>query len=271
MKKIVYTTDYSENSIPALKYAFSLSEKLQASLFVIYVYEFVSDSFGGKTKEKHNKILTDFCKVHYGGDIEKLDVSFEAIADDSVINGILKKANSLHADLIISGTKSEMGLKELLIENKAKELISKALCPVLIVPKNANLYRMDTIVYASDFEEEDVCAIDNLVSMAKPLNAKIQIVHISALKDGTEIKKRDWFMNLLNEKVKYNNIDIEIIYGENIFESLKTYLEDKNADMVTMLERNSKGIINMLFHVDLVKKMETLGNIPLMSFNENRL
>jgi hypothetical protein len=41
--------------------------------------------------------------------------------------------------------------------------------------------------------------------------------------------------------------------------------------MIAMLERNSKGLMKMLFHLDLVKKMETLGNIPLMSFNENRL
>ena len=62
-----------------------------------------------------------------------------------------------------------------------------------------------------------------------------------------------------------------MIYSQNTFDSLKAYFEEENADMVTMLERNSKGILNMLFHIDLVKKMETLGEIPLMSFNENRL
>ena len=77
--------------------------------------------------------------------------------------------------------------------------------------------------------------------------------------------------NLRNQKVTYDKIDTEIIYSEDVFEALKSYLNEKNADMVSMLERSSKGIMKMLFHTDLVKKMETLGNVPLMSFNEDQL
>ena len=271
MKRILHATDYSENAIPALKYAFNLSKKLNASLFVIHVFDSLPLGLDGEKDNKHLSILTEFCEKHYDGDIEELDISFDAIEDKSIVHAILKKSYSLHADLIISGTKSEKVIKELVLANKAKQLIEKAPCPVLTVPKEQKEHKIDKIVYASDFEENDISAIYDLVSIAKPYGATIKIIHISAKEDDKGVKKIDWFTTLLNDKIKYNNIDIEIIYSKNIFDSLKTYLEKENADMVTMLERNSKGIMNKLFHIDLVKKMETLGDIPLMSFNQNRL
>ncbi|KGL62101.1 universal stress protein [Polaribacter sp. Hel1_85] len=281
MKRILHATDYSENAVPALKYAFNLSEKLNASLFVVHVFDYPTifskelkepyENLEEKSYKTHHDMLVDFCTKHYEGDIDEVDLSFDAIEDKSIVNGIMKKANNLNADLIITGTKSEKVLKELLLGNTAKKLIEKAPCPVLTVPKVQNVKNLDTIVYASDFEKYDISAIYNLVSIAKPFNATIKIVHISLKEDDEEIRKMEWFTELLNEKIEYDNIDVEIIFSDNIFDALSSYLEDKNADMVAMLERNSKGIMNMLFHIDLVKKMETLGNVPLMSFNENRL
>jgi len=271
MKRILHATDYSKNAIPALRYAYNLCEKLDASLFVIHVFDSLPLGLDGEKDNKHLSMLTEFCEKHYDGNIEELDISFDAIEDKSIVHAILKKSYSLHADLIISGTKSEKVIKELLLANKVKKLIEKAPCPVLTVPKEQNEHKIDTIVYASDFEENDISAIYDLVSIAKPYDATIKIVHISSKEDDEGVKKIEWFTTLLNDKVKYNKIDVEIIYSQHIFDSLKAYLEKEDADMVTMLERNSKGIMNKLFHIDLVKKMETLGDIPLMSFNENKL
>ena len=281
MKRILYATDYSENAIPALKYAFNLSEKLNASLFVIHVFDYPTvfskelaepyQNLEEKSYKTHYQKLVDFCTKNYEGDIDKLDLSFDAIEDKSIVKGIIKKANNLSADLIITGTKSEKVLKELLLGNTAKQLIEKAPCHILTIPKEQNSLEIDTIVYASDFEENDISAIYDLVKIAKPFNATMKIVHISLKEDDVYRNKMVWFRKLLNEKVTYDKIDTEIIYSEDVFEALKSYLNEKNADMVSMLERSSKGIMKMLFHTDLVKKMETLGNVPLMSFNEDQL
>ena len=48
MKRILYATDYSENAIPALKYAFNLSEKLSKDLncnVIVTIAQSVSDSY----------------------------------------------------------------------------------------------------------------------------------------------------------------------------------------------------------------------------------
>ncbi len=281
MKKILHATDYSENAIPALKYALNLSEKLNASLFVIHVFD-IPKIFNKELKSPYNKAndkayitqqnkLINFCKYHYEGNLDELDVSFEAVENKSIINGIIKKAKKLNADLIITGTESEKEFKELILGNIAKQLIEKAPCPVLTIPKDQCVSNIKTIVYASDFEENDICAIYNLVNVAKPFNATIKVVHVSKKENYKELQKKNWFDKLVKEKIKYDKIETEIIFSENVFGSLKAYFADENADLLTMLERDSKGIIKMIFHSDLVKKMDSFGHVPLMSFNDKIL
>jgi hypothetical protein len=105
----------------------------------------------------------------------------------------------------------------------------------------------------------------------KPYNPSIKIVHISPKEDYKGDEQMKWFLDLLKEKVLYDKIDSEVLFSEAVFDSLKTYLTDKNADMVVMLERNSKGLLKKFFYTDLVKKMESLANIPLMNYNEKHL
>ena len=50
---------------------------------------------------------------------------------------------------------------------------------------------------------------------------------------------------------------------------MKIYFGKTNANLIAMLERENDGMSSKVFHRDLVKKMESYGRIPLMSFNAN--
>jgi nucleotide-binding universal stress UspA family protein len=231
MKRILYATGYSDNAKSALKYAISLSEKLNASLFVIHVFDYPTvftkelkepyENLEEKTFKIHHDKLAEFCKNNCDGDIDKLDISFDVIENKSIVNGIIEKANNLNADLIITGTKSEKLLKELILGNTAKHLIEKAPCPILTIPNGKKQEKIDTIVYASDFEENDIRAIFDLLNLVRPFNPTIKIVHISTKEDYKGDEQMNWFMDLLKERIVYDKIDAEIIFDEDIFNGLK--------------------------------------------------
>lgn len=78
-----------------------------------------------------------------------------------------------------------------------------------------------------------------------------------------------WFKNTLKERVTYPKIDFQLLFSETVFDSLRIYLGDVGADLMVMLEREKQGFFKKWFHQDLVKKMESYGRVPLMSFNEH--
>ncbi len=282
MKTILYATDYSENSVAALKYAYSLSTAIQATLKVIHIFDYptmlddlslkAQDPFPdieGDAFKKHNSKLNNFCEEHLGSDLEKMNVKVEAIEDKAVVDGIISKANEIKPLLIITGMKGGSVLREVIMGNTTKHLIEKSPCPVLTIPEDTSHIQIETIVYATDFEEEDLGAIDKLTEIAEPLNAKIKIVHISSLEETAGIGQKKDIEDKIHKYIEYPNLELDIIYSNDVFNDLKIYLGKANADLIAMLERESKSLTSQVFHRDLVKRMESYGKIPMISFNAN--
>jgi len=280
MKTILYATDYSENSELALKYAYNMSDKMEAKLLVIHVFDYPTllddislkpeaafPDLEGDALKKHNLKLKAFCKRILKDDVATLNIEIDAIENKSVVKGIIEKANALNIFLIVTGMKGNSKLRELIMGSTAKKLIKNAPCPVLTIPHDSVKTEIETILYASDFEEEDLGAINKLTEIAQPFNAKIRIVHISTLEENIGKRNKKDLEAKINKYIDYTNLKLEILYSEDAFETLRVYFGNSNADLIAMLERESDGYNSKFFHRDLVKRMESYGKIPLLSFN----
>lgn len=280
MKTILYATDYSENSVAALKYAHTISSKMNAKLLVVHVFDYPTmlddlslkgeDPFPdieGDAFKKHNSKLNKFCNKILNNDLRNLNIEMEAIENKSVVKGIVLKADEIDALLIVMGMIGGSALREIIMGNTTKHLLEKSPCPVLTIPSDASHTQIETIVYATDFEEEDLGAIDKLTEIAKPLNAKIRIVHISSLEESVGIGQMNDIREKIKKHIKYPNIDLDIFHSEDVFNDLKVYLRKVNADLIAMLERENKSLSSLIFHRDLVKRMESYGRVPMIIFN----
>ena len=278
MKTILCATDYSESSITSLKYAYELSKKLEAILRVIHIYELplilglehelFYEELKQTTLKKHTVKLKKFCKKILVNNFDNQKIKFDAFEEQSVTNGIIAKAIEHNVFLIVIGMKNKSALEELFMGTTTINLIEKAPCPVLAIPTNASTKKVETFVYATDFEEEDIGAIYKLVQIASSFNATIKIVHISTTNEYKGNMQMEWFKELLSQKVNYNKLEFDLLFSDAIFETLKIYLEGENANLIALLERKKSGFLRKLFHRDLVKEMESFGHIPLLSFNE---
>lgn len=277
MKTILYCTDYSENSIAALKYAYHMAKQMETRLVIGHVFDYptilgtdnLDEPFPHLDKNAHKSHrfkLEKFCDEHLGSSWQDPNVVLEAYEDKSVVQGIISVAVEWHAYLIILGIKGGSAIREMIMGSTTRNLLEKAPCPVLSIPSDASYMPIKNIVYATDFEEEDIYAIRKLVEMAQQLKAAIKVVHISTKDEYKGEMQLEWFKEMLNEKVSYSKIDFELLFTEDVFETLRMYLGVTNADLVVMLEREHKGILKNVFHRDLVKKMESYGRVPLLSF-----
>jgi len=279
VKAIIHATDYSENAIAALKYAYAISSKMNISLVVVHVFDYPTTldtevkepvpHFEKNAFKKHNAKLKEFCTKHLGNELDKMDVRVEAIEDKSTVNGIISKAKELKAFMLVTGMKGGSAFKEFIMGNTTKHLIEKAPCPVLSIPADVSHRQIETIVYATDYEKDDIKEIDSIIEIAKAFDAEIKIVHISPLKEFDRKKLIRNFEEEVKEKISYKKIEFDIIPSDDTFEDLRLYLGKVNADIIVMLERKCKGLLKKLFHRDLVKKMEYYGKIPLLSFKNN--
>ena len=281
MKTILYASDYSKNSVAALKYAQKLSAMVNARLVVTHVFGHPMVTEGMVTENlpkirkqtliKHRAKLQDFCQQHLGGQWKTMNLQIAPVEALAILDGILAIAIDWRAELIVVGAKGQSAFQDVLLGTTTKRLIMKATCPVLAIPSRTGFTAPKTIVYATDFEQEDVYAIRKTVELAKRFKSKISLVHISTKKEYASEMQMEWFKNSLAEKVTYEHLEFKLLFSEDIFKSLRSYLEEVGADLVVMLEREKHGFLKKWFHRDLVKKMHSYGEIPLLSFNEVNL
>jgi nucleotide-binding universal stress UspA family protein len=281
MKTILCATDYSDNSISALKLANVFRKKLDAELHVIHVFD-ISATFISTVSlayarleeaafNSHREKLDAFCwkylEMKEGDKGPVIHVVENSIESD----GILVKAEEINAELIFVGMTGSNIVKDLFIGSTATALIEKSPVPVLSVPENSRLSGPNTIVYATAFEEADVLAIEKISEFASVFDTEIKLIHVSTKNEYAAEDQMLWFKELLNEKVSYKNISFEFRLSDDVFNTLKDYLKEADADILAMLEREGHTLIPNLWHFDLVKRMKLERLVPLLSYQKNSI
>lgn len=277
MKTILYATDLTEQSVPALRYAYELSTRLGTELIVLNVHQMpqtrvpvtrMPDQIELQVVEEQKEVLKAYCAKHLGRQIDGSHIGIEVENNDSILNGIFSKAKQVSPDLVLIGRKDKHTDRGLFAGDIGQALVKRLTCPVLILPNNAANSPINTILYATDFEEADILAIQRLTPVAKILGAKIHVVHIATEKQYAGKDQMEWFKEMLLKEVDYENLEFKVLFSDHIVEKLTVYAQLIHADLVAVLYREEKGFFQKFFTKSMVTQLDAHIDLPLLSMNK---
>ena len=147
IRKILYTTDLSENSAYVFRYALNSAEVHDAEIHILYVlksfYPLPDGFFDVSSREEQKPAileqirtrLDDFVQRELQGDSARLKrvTAIEVIEGDPVME-ILKKADRMKADVLILGTHSKGVVAETFLGSVAIEVLRHSWVPVFVIP-----------------------------------------------------------------------------------------------------------------------------------------
>jgi nucleotide-binding universal stress UspA family protein len=135
LRKIIYATDFSPSSEPALKVATSLARDSKAKLLIVHVEEVPVTTGTGEylydiplrntqaLEEQLSKIVPNDSAVVYE----------HRLLTGHPADEIVRLLNEESADMIVIGTHGRRGLTRLLMGSIAEAVMRSAPCPVLTV------------------------------------------------------------------------------------------------------------------------------------------
>ena len=141
LKNIVVATDFSDNSLPALKTAFSLTLDTKAALHLVHVIEIpaTAPAVGPamapvqapieRLRRRALQQMEQLIPADWETDIE---VETHILAGNPA-KEIAEFASEKNADLIVVGTHGRKGLPRVLLGSTAEALLREAPCQVLVV------------------------------------------------------------------------------------------------------------------------------------------
>ena len=267
MKKIIYATDFSENSVAALHSAAGLARTFGDDLIALHVY--TTGTNGMKNSDilkQHQKELIDFCKENLGDKYDPQMITPAAISGTSVAEEILKFSKDLNVRMVIMGSCGASKLKDRILGTTTGEMIGRSSIRVLAVPPVFEYIQPKKILFSSTYDDQDVTFLKELIPLAMMLKAEIEILHISHKEEIEALENLNKFKEKVREQVTFEDISYKTLYSSEVFDTLREAIEKERPDIVLMPDRKNSNFLKRGLTRDMIKKMQYCSPSPLLSF-----
>lgn len=271
--KILVPTDFSENAAHALKYASLLGKVMNANLILLHVYTppitrgnvtypLITEEIGRMMSEATEKLhnISSALSEDYGIRCE------HRVRMGSPVGEIISEAENSQADLIVMGTLGASGITKLLFGSNAASVIERATCPVLAVPAKSTLALPAKIVYATDYEENDMQSLKHLIKLTKRLKPEFILLHVSKENLKSDQDLIEAFSKAVANEVNIDQPFYYVMHHENTQKGIDHFVDSVGAHLIALSMRK-RGIFEKLFDPSLSKKMAYQARMPLLVFH----
>ncbi|WGH77070.1 universal stress protein [Tenacibaculum tangerinum] len=276
MKKIIVPVDFSEYSENALRTAAFLAKQKEAEVLAVHMLELsnavISQSESAVQQEMvfylklAEKRFNEFLQKEYLSDVKVTPI----IKHFKIFSELDDLAKNEEADLIIMGSKGVGGVKEILVGSNTEKVIRHAHVPVLVIKEEPIASKIEKVLFACDFSDEDVEPYMKAKKFFKNLDAKIEILYVSTpnskFKSSKELEDRMMhFFNQTDEKHQDSIPKVKMVSDYSVEKGVFYYANKENSDILVVATHGRKGITHF-FEGSISEDIANHSKLPVLSF-----
>ncbi|HSR67545.1 MAG TPA: universal stress protein [Acidobacteriota bacterium] len=188
IKKLLFTTDFSEPARQALPHALELARKFGSQIIVLHVRTlFTDDPSNVEYQFLDEDRYEDFLDKNLKKASQPLssEVSFETavVRNVSPAAGIVEYAEENKVDMIVMGTHGRSALGHFFLGSVAEKVVRHAPCPVLSVGPKGQDHYIDQPDHAEilapfDFSEHSIAAVGKALELAEAFGANVHVLYV---------------------------------------------------------------------------------------------
>lgn len=275
MKKIIVPVDFSKHSEYALKAAAQLAKKYDAQLLVLHMLE-MSDTMLTSTDNAQNQKAVFFLKL--------AEQQFETFLQKSYLKGvkvvpIVKHfkvfsevndvANKENADMIVMGSHGASGFKEFFVGSNTERVVRNAEIPVLVVKHDLNNTNFDQVLFATDFDEENLQPYLKASRLFDKLGSELKLLYVNLpnerFKSSVEIENKiaKFLMAAHGNLDKLNAVAYHADY--TVEEGILNYANKMGADLIAIPTHGRKGVTHF-FAGSIGEDIANHSELPVITF-----
>lgn len=272
MKTILVPIDFSTNAQYAVNSAKLLAQKTGAKIYLLHAYipylpteihvPVNAEIYADVEESLRESFQRTLDEIRAGG------IQVEAIwTDGPVLKAVIEYAESLQADLVIIGRTGKGGFLDKLFGSVATDIVRNLeAAPVLTIPPEAELTRVDKIVYATRLEHDEEDAVRKVTAIAKALGAELKFLKIeSAIQPDIQPDRQ--FIEPL--KKEFGLSDDDFIYVDvgrsRLVSEIERQAMELNADILVVSKKEKGFVEELLVDPSITKKLLLNTRIPLMT------
>lgn len=253
---ILIPTDFTEQSLLAIKQSYNLAKYTHSKLVILHVYS--------KTGEERYDDLTKLTKQteqESGVPAEFMNVKGDIYDETDRV------AEEIGATLIVVGLESHMKFKDI-FGGSASKLIRKAPCPVITIRGKDHRDGCENILLPLDLSRESREKVDVAVQMAKYFGASIRILSVFSPSDASYENQLLSYAHQVKQFIKGKNISCtnKSIASDHIAETVVEYANKIEADLIMIMNKPDLSVKEFFSGTD-AQHIVDISNVPVMTVN----
>ena len=275
MKKIIVPIDFSEHSEFALKAAAQLAKKYNAELLALHMLEMSDIMLTASEGEQYQKAVfffklaeqkfETFLAKPYLQDIKVVPI----VKHFKVFSEVNDVAKDEEADLIVMGSHGVSGLKEFFVGSNTERVVRNAEIPVLVVKHELVNINFDQVLFATNFDEENVEPYLKASRLFEKLGSKLTLLYVNLpnenFKSSVEIENKiaEFLTTAHGNLDKLNSVAYHADY--TVEQGILNYANKIGADLIAIPTHGRKGVTHF-FAGSIGEDIANHSELPVMTF-----
>lgn len=275
MKKIIVPIDFSEHSEYALKTAAQLAKKYNAELLALHMLEMSDIMLTASEGEQYQKAVfffklaeqkfESFLAKPYLQGIKVVPIvkHFKVFSE---VNDVAKEQD---ADLIVMGSHGVSGLKEFFVGSNTERVVRNADIPVLVVKHELTNINFNQVLFASNFDEENVQPYLKASRLFEKLGSKLTLLYVNLpnenFKSSVEIENKiaEFLTTVHGNLDKLDTVAYHADY--TVEQGILNYANKIGADLIAIPTHGRKGVTHF-FAGSIGEDIANHSELPVMTF-----
>ncbi len=273
MKNILLPTDFSENSLNAIRFAFKLFEEIECTFYLLHTFTPAAYHSGKALKNftsvelvranrkaaaEQMRDMVDDLKSEFNNSRHQIEwmVDFNLLI--SKIKNVIKEKK---IDLILMGTQGATGAREIFLGTHTMYTIKKVNLPVLAVPSGYAFKKPKEILFATDYKIVRPQDLELIRFFTDLFSARLHVMNVYT-SESIDPEQKD-NRNLISDFFRDQKPVFHVTEAENVPGAVEKFQKENTIDMVFMVHKKHSFFENILFK-PVINELVYHTNIPFM-------
>ena len=274
MKRILVPIDFSKEAENAARVAANIARKTDSEIFLVHMLELPVTTID---PAEMNAISSEpqiiyFMKLAREKFEKFISLPFfkglkvvESVQFQHAFSGIITESEKNNIDLIVMGSQGASGLQEMFIGSNTEKVVRRSKIPVLVIKKEADEFKVDDMIFASDFNKESKTTFQRVVDFANLFEAKVHLLYINTIHNFNTTKNIEKRIAEFMDDFDFSNYTTTIYNDISIEKGILSYARDIDADLIALNTHGRSGL-SQLFNGSIGQELANHALRPVITF-----
>jgi nucleotide-binding universal stress UspA family protein len=251
LKNVLFTTDFSDESLKALPFAGCITRAFRSRLHLLHIEAAAPLTAGLSDTRLYEtagrNAAAQLSSLRNSPAIQGLDPAL-VLAEGDIKAQLLKTIGDRRIDLVIAGTRGRTGVRKMLLGSALEEMCRASTCPILTVGPEAVFHPeapFQRILFPTNLSEESRKAVPYIAMLAAEFGSRVTVLKVLSENEATKSdlssvinSTRAKMTEMFGPELGKFGIEYQVSFGATA-EAVLHLARLKGAGLIAMAIRNA--------------------------------